>query len=51
VERGRAAGRMHTLDELPPLIIQFHTLVAEASGNTQLQIMLTSSCSIPSIRS
>ncbi|MDT7632261.1 MAG: hypothetical protein QOI50_4191 [Pseudonocardiales bacterium] len=40
VERGRAAGRMHALDELPPLIIQFHTLVAEASGNTQLQIML-----------
>jgi DNA-binding GntR family transcriptional regulator len=40
VERGQAAGHDHALTELPPLILQFHTLVATASGNSALQIML-----------
>ncbi|PXY36413.1 GntR family transcriptional regulator [Prauserella flavalba] len=41
VELGRSAGLSHAHDELPPLILRFHSLVAEASGNHQLQIMLT----------
>jgi DNA-binding FadR family transcriptional regulator len=40
VERGQAAGHNHDLPELPPLIMQFHTLVATASGNNALRIML-----------
>ena len=40
VARGREAGRAHDLDELPALIMQFHELVAQASGNTQLEQML-----------
>lgn len=40
VERGREAGRLHQVDRLPPLIMEFHELVAKASGNRQLQQML-----------
>jgi DNA-binding GntR family transcriptional regulator len=40
VELGRAAVRTQALGELPPLIMRFHLLVAKASGNHQLQIML-----------
>lgn len=40
VERGREAGRLHQVDRLPPLIMEFHELVAQASGNHQLQQML-----------
>jgi DNA-binding GntR family transcriptional regulator len=37
VERGRRAGENEQLDQLPPLIMQFHELVARASGNRQLE--------------
>ena len=37
VERGRAAAEAHRLKELPELIMAFHELVAEASGNRQLK--------------
>jgi DNA-binding GntR family transcriptional regulator len=40
VERGREAGRHEQLGELPPLIMEFHELVARASGNRQLERML-----------
>jgi DNA-binding GntR family transcriptional regulator len=40
VERGREAGRHGQLDQLPVLIMQFHELVARASGNRQLERML-----------
>lgn len=40
VERGREAGRRHQVELLPPLIMEFHELVAQASGNRQLQQML-----------
>ncbi|OLS98423.1 transcriptional regulator [Pseudonocardia sp. CNS-004] len=40
VELGRSADLRQAHDELPPLIRRFHGLVAEASGNNQLQIML-----------
>jgi DNA-binding GntR family transcriptional regulator len=40
VERGREAGRHEQLAELPPLIMEFHEVVARASGNGQLQKML-----------
>jgi DNA-binding GntR family transcriptional regulator len=40
VEQGREAGRDEQLGELPPLIMQFHELVAKASGNRQLEEML-----------
>ncbi|WP_328391550.1 GntR family transcriptional regulator [Nocardia sp. NBC_00416] len=40
VRLGRSADLSHAHDELPPLIWRFHTLVAEASGNQQLQAML-----------
>jgi DNA-binding GntR family transcriptional regulator len=40
VDRGREAGRHEQLGELPPLIMQFHELVARASGNRQLEQML-----------
>ncbi len=36
VERGRAAADAHRLSELPELIMTFHELVAQASGNRQL---------------
>jgi DNA-binding GntR family transcriptional regulator len=37
VERGRAAAQARRLAELPDLIMTFHELVAEASGNHQLK--------------
>ncbi|MEU4313088.1 GntR family transcriptional regulator [Nocardia sp. NPDC024068] len=40
VEQGRSANLSHAHDELPPLTLRFHTLVAEASGNQQLRAML-----------
>jgi DNA-binding GntR family transcriptional regulator len=40
VERGKEAGRNERLDELPKLIMEFHELVAAASGNRQLADML-----------
>ncbi|MBK1789229.1 GntR family transcriptional regulator [Prauserella cavernicola] len=41
VELGRSATLNHAHDELPPLILRFHSLVAEAAGNHQLRIMLS----------
>jgi DNA-binding GntR family transcriptional regulator len=40
VERGKAAGRKQHLEELPGLIMEFHELVAKASGNRQLENMI-----------
>ena len=40
VELGTEAGRQEDLDALPPLIMEFHELVARASGNRQLESML-----------
>ncbi len=40
VARGQEAGRQHQVDRLPPLIMEFHEVVAKASGNRQLQQML-----------
>ena len=40
VARGQKAGRQHQVDKLPPLIMEFHEVVAKASGNQQLQQML-----------
>jgi DNA-binding GntR family transcriptional regulator len=40
VERGRRASTAHELEELPPLIMQFHEIVANASGNRRLAEML-----------
>ncbi|MET8795688.1 GntR family transcriptional regulator [Nocardia sp. NPDC004568] len=40
VELGRSADPIQAHEELPPLILRFHTLVAEASGNQQLRAML-----------
>ncbi len=40
VERGRRASKAHELEELPPLIMQFHEIVANASGNRRLAEML-----------
>lgn len=40
VDRGREAGRSHDLKKVPPLVFEFHSLVATAAGNTQLQQML-----------
>ncbi|MBF6211279.1 GntR family transcriptional regulator [Nocardia puris] len=40
VELGRSAALTHTHGDVPPLVLRFHTLVAEASGNQQLQAML-----------
>jgi DNA-binding GntR family transcriptional regulator len=37
VERGKEAARKHRLDELPKLIMEFHEVVAKASGNSQLE--------------
>ncbi|MFC4948419.1 GntR family transcriptional regulator [Pseudonocardia sp. GCM10023141] len=37
VERGRQAGRQELLRELPALILEFHHLVVEASGNRNLE--------------
>jgi DNA-binding GntR family transcriptional regulator len=40
VERGRAEGAAHHVDALPPLIMEFHRLVAAASGNGQLEVLI-----------
>jgi DNA-binding GntR family transcriptional regulator len=40
VERGRRAGDAGAVDELPPLILEFHQVVARAAGNTELARML-----------
>lgn len=40
VERGRSAGRAQRVDQLPGLIMAFHELVAQASGNRQLSLTL-----------
>ena len=40
VQRGQEAGRLHQVERLPPLIMEFHELVATASGNRQLETML-----------
>ena len=40
VERGRRAGDAGAVDELPPLILEFHQIVARAAGNTELVRML-----------
>jgi DNA-binding GntR family transcriptional regulator len=40
VERGRRAGETGAVDELPPLILEFHQVVARASGNAELARML-----------
>jgi len=41
VERGKKAAREERIDELPALIMEFHELIAKASGNRQLEEMLT----------
>ncbi|WP_166462576.1 GntR family transcriptional regulator [Amycolatopsis acidicola] len=40
VEQGRRAGDAGAVEELPPLILEFHQVVARASGNTELIRML-----------
>ncbi|MFJ9779840.1 GntR family transcriptional regulator [Amycolatopsis sp. NPDC101161] len=40
VARGREAARSHQVTALPPLIMEFHELVARASGNQQLQLAI-----------
>jgi DNA-binding GntR family transcriptional regulator len=40
VEATRAAGAEHRLEEIPALMMAFHQLVAKASGNSQLQLLL-----------
>ena len=40
VERGRQAGDAGAVDELPPLILEFHQVVARAAGNAELARML-----------
>ncbi len=40
VERGREARDDRAVDRLPPLIMEFHEVVARASGNVQLARML-----------
>ncbi|MGH3437506.1 MAG: GntR family transcriptional regulator [Sciscionella sp.] len=40
VERGRQAAHFHQVKALPPLIMEFHELVAQASGNHQLQLTI-----------
>lgn len=37
VRKGRTAAKNHRLAQLPPLIARFHELVADASGNAELQ--------------
>lgn len=39
-ESGRQAERAHQHDRVPQLVLQFHTLVAQASGNGELARML-----------
>ena len=40
VARGQQAGVHGAVDELPPLILEFHQIVARASGNVELARML-----------
>ena len=40
IERGRQARDARAVDRLPPLIMEFHEVVARASGNTHLARML-----------
>lgn len=40
IDRGRTAARLAQVQELPALIMEFHTLVAAASGNRNLERML-----------
>jgi DNA-binding GntR family transcriptional regulator len=40
VERGRRAGEAGVVDALPPLILEFHEVVARAAGNAELARML-----------
>ncbi|SFS65279.1 GntR family transcriptional regulator [Saccharopolyspora flava] len=40
VERGRRAGESGAVDRLPSLIMEFHEIVARASGNAELVRML-----------
>jgi DNA-binding GntR family transcriptional regulator len=40
VERGREAAHSHRVEALPPLIMEFHEMVARASGNHQLQLTI-----------
>jgi DNA-binding GntR family transcriptional regulator len=40
VEQGRRAGDAGAVDELPSLILEFHQVVARASGNRELARML-----------
>ena len=40
VARGQQAGDDGAVDDLPPLILQFHQIVARASGNRELSRML-----------
>lgn len=40
VDRGREAAHSYQVQALPPLIMEFHELVAVASGNHQLQLAI-----------
>lgn len=40
VDQGRRAGEAGAIDELPPLILEFHRIVARAAGNDELSRML-----------
>jgi len=40
VDMGRRTGEAGAVDQLPPLIMEFHQVVARASGNRQLARML-----------
>jgi DNA-binding GntR family transcriptional regulator len=40
VARAREAGEAHRVAEIPPLMLEFHKLIARASGNHQLELML-----------
>jgi len=40
IERGRQARDERAVDKLPPLIMEFHEVVAQASGNAHLAAML-----------
>ncbi len=40
VRRGREAAHSHQVEALPPLIMEFHELVARGSGNQQLRLAL-----------
>lgn len=40
IERAREAGREHRVREMPALMMEFHKLVAQASGNQHLQLLL-----------